>query len=71
MPMPTPVLRQEHRQHQALTPRLQQAVRLLQLSSLDFAQEVRDALDKNPFLEGEDVAALSPGHRRPARGQSR
>lgn len=55
MTINAPAIRLEHRQHQTLTPRLQQAVRLLQLSSLDFAQEVRDALDKNPFLEGEDV----------------
>lgn len=34
-----------------LSPRLQQAVRLLQMSSLDFAQVVRGALDTNPFLE--------------------
>jgi RNA polymerase sigma-54 factor len=48
---PSSSLRIEHRQHQTLTPRLQQAVRLLQLSSLDFAQEVQQALDTNPFLE--------------------
>jgi RNA polymerase sigma-54 factor len=51
--MNAPTLRLEHRQHQTLTPRLQQAVRLLQLSSLDFAQEVQQALDTNPFLEEE------------------
>lgn len=56
MPLNAPAIRLEHRQHQALTPRLQQAVRLLQLSSLDFAQEVRDALDKNPFLEQDEVS---------------
>lgn len=39
------------RQQIALTPRLQQAVRLLQLSSLEFQQELREALDTNPFLE--------------------
>ncbi|WP_114810530.1 RNA polymerase factor sigma-54 [Paraburkholderia kururiensis] len=39
------------RQHLALTPRLQQSVRLLQLSSLEFQQELRNALDTNPFLE--------------------
>ena len=53
--MNTPMMRVEHRQHQTLTPRLQQAVRLLQLSSLDFAQEIRDAMGKNPFLEPEDT----------------
>jgi RNA polymerase sigma-54 factor len=48
-------LNTERRQQQTLSPRLQQAVRLLQLSSLDFAQEVHDALGRNPFLEAEDV----------------
>ncbi|MFT3859568.1 MAG: RNA polymerase factor sigma-54 [Aquabacterium sp.] len=52
--MNAPVIRVEHRQHQALTPRLQQAVRLLQLSSLDFAQELREVMGKNPFLEHEE-----------------
>ena len=49
--MNAPVIRHEQRQHQTLTPRLQQAVRLLQLSSLDFAQEVNQAMGNNPFLE--------------------
>jgi len=44
----------EQRQQQTLSPRLQQAVRLLQLSSPDFAQEVNLALGRNPFLEVED-----------------
>jgi len=52
--MASPEIRLEHRQHQALTPRLQHAVRLLQLSSLDFAQEVQAALGKNPFLEADE-----------------
>jgi len=39
-----------------LSPRLQKAVRLLQMSSQDFAQVVRDALDTNPFLEADEVA---------------
>lgn len=50
-------VRVEHRQQQTLSPRLQHAVRLLQLSSLDFAQEVHDALGKNPFLEGDESEA--------------
>jgi RNA polymerase sigma-54 factor len=50
-------IRVEHRQHQTLTPQLQQAVRLLQLSSLDFAQEVQQAMGRNPFLEGDDIEA--------------
>jgi RNA polymerase sigma-54 factor len=62
-------LRAEQRQHQALSPRLQQAVRLLQLSSLDFAQEVHDALGKNPFLESDDVDP-EPVAPEPAPGQA-
>ena len=46
--------RAEPRQQQKLSPRLQQAVRLRQLSSLDFKQELQTALGRNPFLEGEE-----------------
>lgn len=38
-------------QHLALTPQLQQSIRLLQLSTLELSQEVEQALDNNPFLE--------------------
>jgi RNA polymerase sigma-54 factor len=38
-------------QHLALTPQLQQSIRLLQLSTLELAQEVQQMLDENPFLE--------------------
>ncbi|AMO23953.1 RNA polymerase factor sigma-54 [Ramlibacter solisilvae] len=41
-----------------LSPRLQKAVRLLQMSSQDFAQVVRDALDTNPFLEQDEPALI-------------
>ncbi|UHQ54809.1 MULTISPECIES: RNA polymerase factor sigma-54 [Microbulbifer] len=34
-----------------MTPQLQQAIRLLQLSTLDLQQEVQSALDSNPLLE--------------------
>lgn len=44
-------LHTEQRQQQGLSPRLQHAVRLLQLSSLDFAHEVQAAADRNPFLD--------------------
>ena len=47
-------LQPRQRQQHTVTPRLQHAVRLLQLSSLDFAQEVHDAMGRNPFLEVED-----------------
>ncbi len=37
-----------------MTPALQQAIRLLQLSSLDLQQEIQDALDSNLMLERSD-----------------
>ena len=36
---------------QKLTPQMQQAIKLLQLSSLELAQEVQTKLDSNPLLE--------------------
>ena len=41
-------------QHLALTPQLQQAIRLLQLSTLDLQLEIREALDANPLLEADE-----------------
>ena len=41
-------------QHLALTPQLQQSIRLLQLSTLELHQEVEQMLDANPFLEAEE-----------------
>lgn len=38
-------------QHLALTPQLQQSIKLLQLSTLELEQEVEQMLDDNPFLE--------------------
>ncbi len=38
-------------QQLTMTPQLQQAIRLLQLSSLDLQQEIQSALEKNPLLE--------------------
>jgi RNA polymerase sigma-54 factor len=49
------------RQSQVLTPKLQQAVRLLQLSSLDYAQELNELAVRNPFLETEEYAAQPSG----------
>jgi RNA polymerase sigma-54 factor len=44
-------------QHLALTPQLQQSIRLLQLSTLELSQEVEQMLDDNPFLEVADDTA--------------
>ncbi len=41
-------------QQLTMTPQLQQAIRLLQLSTLDLQQEIQEALDSNPMLESDD-----------------
>jgi RNA polymerase sigma-54 factor len=46
-------------QHLALTPQLQQSIRLLQLSTLELQQEVEQMLDQNPFLETEEESAAA------------
>ena len=50
-------------QHLTITPQLQQAIRLLQLSTVELQQEIREALDTNPLLEeaGEDGELRSDG----------
>ena len=54
-------------QHLALTPQLQQSIRLLQLSTLELHQEVGQMLEQNPFLEMEEDAALNPYETPPER----
>ena len=41
-------------QNLTMTPQLQQAIRLLQLSSLELQAEIQETLDTNPLLEQED-----------------
>ena len=50
-------------QHLALTPQLQQSIRLLQLSTLELNQEIDQALQENPLLEreGEDFGSFPGG----------
>jgi RNA polymerase sigma-54 factor len=47
----------------SLSPRMQQAVRLLQMSAFDFSRALRDAAEDNPLLEVEDGAADDPPFR--------
>ncbi len=47
-------------QHLTLTPQLQQAIRLLQLSTQDMQQEVARMLDENPLLEVAEGTPLVP-----------
>ncbi len=49
------------KQQTALTPRLQQSVKLLQMSTLDFSREVAEAIANNPFLDEEDGQAGEEG----------
>lgn len=46
-----PVLQTRQSQQLLLTPQLQQAIRLLQLSTADLEQEIERAIEQNPFLE--------------------
>jgi len=41
-------------QQLTMTPQLQQAIRLLQLSTLDLQQEIQEALEANPMLERQE-----------------
>lgn len=50
----------------AFSPRLQQAVRLLQMSTMDYAQALLEAAQANPFLEVDDSAVVSPEEGRTA-----
>ncbi len=49
-----PTLQLKMGQQLTMTPQLQQAIRLLQLSSLELQQEIQEALDSNPLLENDD-----------------
>jgi RNA polymerase sigma-54 factor len=50
-----PALQLRLHQQLALTPQLQQAIRLLQLSSIELEMELRQALESNPLLELSEV----------------
>lgn len=47
-------------QQLTMTPQLQQAIRLLQLSTIELQQEIQEALDANPLLEGDDDFESAP-----------
>ena len=59
-------------QQLTMTPQLQQAIRLLQLSTMDLQQEIQQALDSNPMLEvpeednepeDRSTSAMTVGHK--------
>lgn len=45
-------------QQLAMTPQLQQAIKLLQLSTLELQQEIQNALDENPLLQQNDNSSV-------------
>jgi RNA polymerase sigma-54 factor len=52
-----PSLQLKLTQHLALTPQLQQSIRLLQLSTIELEQELEKYLLENPLLEREEEYA--------------
>lgn len=46
-------------QHLTMTPQLQQAIKLLQLSTLDLQAEIQEALESNPLLEVDEPNSSS------------
>jgi len=54
-----PGLQLRFSQHLALTPQLQQSIRLLQLSTLELQLEISQMLETNPFLELEEEDGLN------------
>ncbi|MGL5538441.1 MAG: RNA polymerase factor sigma-54, partial [Aeromonas veronii] len=52
-----PTLQLRLGQSLTMTPQLQQAIRLLQLSTLELQQEIQQALENNPLLEQEESEA--------------
>jgi len=65
-----PKLELRQSQQLVMTPQLQQAIKLLQLSNLELAEYVDDQLEQNPFLERDDAPADGPAERREERSEA-
>ncbi len=52
-----PTLQLRIGQQLTMTPQLQQAIKLLQLSTLDLQQEIQEALESNPLLEVDETSS--------------
>ena len=65
-----PALQLRQSQQLTLTPQLQQAIRLLQLSTQDMHQEVARLLEENPLLEMSDESASATSPMLPLNGKS-
>jgi RNA polymerase sigma-54 factor len=49
-------------QQLTMTPQLQQAIKLLQLSTLELSQEITEQLYSNPLLEIDEESSIGPAH---------
>ncbi len=64
-----PTLQLKLGQHLTMTPQLQQAIRLLQLSTIELQSEVQQVLEENPMLEQEEdspestIETISPAEK--------
>ncbi|NMM77738.1 RNA polymerase sigma-54 factor [Acidovorax sp. SRB_14] len=58
--MPVLALQFQHAQQHTMSPRLQRAVALLQMSTAEFNQAISSTLADNPFLEAEEHGAPPP-----------
>lgn len=58
--MPSITFQLRTSQATTFSPRLQHAVRLLQMSSLDYTRVLRETVDANPFLELDDAEPVVP-----------
>ncbi|RMG38826.1 MAG: RNA polymerase factor sigma-54 [Gammaproteobacteria bacterium] len=66
-----PTLQLRLGQHLTMTPQLQQAIKLLQLSTLDLKQEIQDALESNLMLEvEEELPSGGAGENDPTAGEA-
>ncbi|MFM8454876.1 MAG: hypothetical protein ACKOAD_07995, partial [Gammaproteobacteria bacterium] len=57
-------------QQVSLTPQLQQAIRLLQLSQLELSTEIQQKLDNNIMLESEESSDSEPSEETPPEGNA-
>ena len=55
----TPSLNIKQRQSLVMTPQLQQAIKLLQMTNLDLSKYLDEQTFENPFLETEDPIQIS------------
>ncbi len=65
-----PALQLRIGQHLTMTPQLQQAIRLLQLSTLDLQAEIQEVLESNPLLEI-DESTSSPENKSSVNSEDR